>query len=237
MPKQKQRLPASIGLSVLLLPGDSSQTITVTVRWADYALIELAIGGRDPTVLIAGFDSTALLSALVETPGVSQFFGLLERVGHRPKIVETWSGGDAQVAPHSSIHPDRRHRSRATHQRVLDELRSPSPRLIGPIQQHDLVGKHGQLAMQTTKLPGLVVSRDPPGQQRDADTGEREALDELEVAAREQAAGDDALIGEQPEQLRALLHTAREDQRTATQAIVGRVDVESRAVFVGVEPG
>ncbi|MFO7565149.1 MAG: DISARM system helicase DrmA [Enhygromyxa sp.] len=40
MPKIKQRLPASIGLSVLLPPGDESQTITVTVRWADYALVE-----------------------------------------------------------------------------------------------------------------------------------------------------------------------------------------------------
>ncbi len=35
----------------------------------------LAIGGRDPTVLAAGLGSTALMLALVETPGVSQFFG------------------------------------------------------------------------------------------------------------------------------------------------------------------
>jgi len=35
----------------------------------------LAIGGRDPTVLAAGLGSTGLLLALVETPGVSQFFG------------------------------------------------------------------------------------------------------------------------------------------------------------------
>jgi hypothetical protein len=35
----------------------------------------LAIGGRDPTVLAAGLGSAGLLFALVETPGVSQFFG------------------------------------------------------------------------------------------------------------------------------------------------------------------
>ena len=35
----------------------------------------LAIGGSDPTVLIAGLASTAVLLAVVETPGVSQFFG------------------------------------------------------------------------------------------------------------------------------------------------------------------
>ncbi|PRP98270.1 Calcium-transporting ATPase 1 [Enhygromyxa salina] len=35
----------------------------------------LAIGGRDPIVLAAGLGSTALLFGLVETPGVSQFFG------------------------------------------------------------------------------------------------------------------------------------------------------------------
>ncbi|MFO7565759.1 MAG: HAD-IC family P-type ATPase [Enhygromyxa sp.] len=35
----------------------------------------LAIGGRDPTVLAAGLGSTGLLLALVETPGLSQFFG------------------------------------------------------------------------------------------------------------------------------------------------------------------
>lgn len=35
----------------------------------------LAIGGRDPTVLAAGLGSVALLLALVETPGLSQFFG------------------------------------------------------------------------------------------------------------------------------------------------------------------
>ncbi|HVI00511.1 MAG TPA: cation-transporting P-type ATPase [Enhygromyxa sp.] len=35
----------------------------------------LAIGGRDPTVLAAGLGSAGLLLALVEIPGVSQFFG------------------------------------------------------------------------------------------------------------------------------------------------------------------
>ena len=35
----------------------------------------LAIGGRDPTVLIAGLASTAVLLVVVETPGLSQFFG------------------------------------------------------------------------------------------------------------------------------------------------------------------
>jgi cation-transporting P-type ATPase I len=35
----------------------------------------LALGGRDPTVAIAGLGSAALLLVLVETPGVSRFFG------------------------------------------------------------------------------------------------------------------------------------------------------------------
>jgi cation-transporting ATPase I len=35
----------------------------------------LAIGGRDPTVLAAGLGSTGLLLAIVETPGLSHFFG------------------------------------------------------------------------------------------------------------------------------------------------------------------
>ncbi len=35
----------------------------------------IVIGGRDPTVLLAGFGSAAVLAAIVQTPGVSQFFG------------------------------------------------------------------------------------------------------------------------------------------------------------------
>lgn len=42
-PKRKQRLPASIGLSVLLPPG--SETARVTVRYADYVLDELPRSG------------------------------------------------------------------------------------------------------------------------------------------------------------------------------------------------
>jgi len=35
----------------------------------------IAIGGRDPGVLVAGFGSAAVLAGIVQTPGVSQFFG------------------------------------------------------------------------------------------------------------------------------------------------------------------
>jgi magnesium-transporting ATPase (P-type) len=35
----------------------------------------LAIGGRNPVVIAAGLGSTAALAAIVQTPGVSQFFG------------------------------------------------------------------------------------------------------------------------------------------------------------------
>jgi hypothetical protein len=37
-PKQKNRLPASMGLSVLLPPGPATDTLTATLRWADYVL-------------------------------------------------------------------------------------------------------------------------------------------------------------------------------------------------------
>ncbi len=36
-PKQKNRLPASMGLSVLLPPGPASDTVRVRVTWAEYA--------------------------------------------------------------------------------------------------------------------------------------------------------------------------------------------------------
>jgi hypothetical protein len=36
-PKQKKRLPASLGMSVLLPPGSRGKTLTATVRYADYA--------------------------------------------------------------------------------------------------------------------------------------------------------------------------------------------------------
>ena len=35
-PKQKNRLPASMGLSVLLPPGPATEAVTVTLRWAEY---------------------------------------------------------------------------------------------------------------------------------------------------------------------------------------------------------
>ena len=35
----------------------------------------LVVGGRDPLVLLAGFGSAAVLAAIVQTPGISQFFG------------------------------------------------------------------------------------------------------------------------------------------------------------------
>lgn len=45
-PKQKNRLPASMGLSVLLPPGAATDLVTATVTWADYALEETAGQGR-----------------------------------------------------------------------------------------------------------------------------------------------------------------------------------------------
>lgn len=35
----------------------------------------IAVGGHDPLVLLAGLGSAALLAGIVQTPGVSQFFG------------------------------------------------------------------------------------------------------------------------------------------------------------------
>jgi hypothetical protein len=35
----------------------------------------VAVGGKDPLVLLAGFGSAALMAGIVQTPGVSQFFG------------------------------------------------------------------------------------------------------------------------------------------------------------------
>lgn len=47
-PKQKNRLPASMGLSVLLPPGPVSDTVRVRVRWAEYEPEEREREGRRP---------------------------------------------------------------------------------------------------------------------------------------------------------------------------------------------
>ena len=47
-PKQKKRLPASLGLSVLLPPGSDGKKLTATVRYADYVLESVKEEGKRP---------------------------------------------------------------------------------------------------------------------------------------------------------------------------------------------
>jgi hypothetical protein len=60
-----------------LMPGGARRASTVALA----ALVgtqlaqTLVAGGRDPTVLAAALGSAAVLAAVIQTPGVSQFFG------------------------------------------------------------------------------------------------------------------------------------------------------------------
>jgi hypothetical protein len=49
--KQKKRLPASLGLSVLLPPGSEGKTLTATVRYADYVAESVKEEGRRPRTI------------------------------------------------------------------------------------------------------------------------------------------------------------------------------------------
>jgi hypothetical protein len=46
-PKPRARIPASLGRSVLLPPGDTSETVSVTVRYADYLLVPHEAEGEE----------------------------------------------------------------------------------------------------------------------------------------------------------------------------------------------
>lgn len=46
-PKPRARIPASLGLSVLLPPGDTTETVSVTLRYADYLLVPHEAEGED----------------------------------------------------------------------------------------------------------------------------------------------------------------------------------------------
>jgi cation-transporting ATPase I len=55
--------------------GERASTVALLAMVGSQLGQTLAIGGRDPTVLAAGLGSTGLLFAIVETPGLSHFFG------------------------------------------------------------------------------------------------------------------------------------------------------------------
>ncbi len=86
-PKQKNRFPASLGLSVLLPPGPATDALTATVRWADYVLEEADDDAhpdgrsrrptrlwrrvaRDPIAVSVPLDRAALLRG-IRVPGAS----------------------------------------------------------------------------------------------------------------------------------------------------------------------
>jgi hypothetical protein len=50
-PKQRKRLPASLGLSVLLPPGSAGKVLTATVRYADYLPESVKEEGKRATTL------------------------------------------------------------------------------------------------------------------------------------------------------------------------------------------
>jgi hypothetical protein len=90
-PKQKKRLPASMGLTVLLPPGSEGKTITATVRYADYSPESVKLEGkhrprvfwvrhaRTPEPIAVPLDAKVLGDGL-EVPG-SRGIKLLGKLG------------------------------------------------------------------------------------------------------------------------------------------------------------
>jgi hypothetical protein len=74
----------------------------------------------------------------------------------------------------------------------------------------DLVGEDREPGVEAAQRALVAVGGDPAREDRHADAGERERLDELEVAAREEPLRHGAALGELLEQLSC---TAARDRR------------------------
>src|SRR4029077_7386620 len=68
---------------------------------------------------------------------------------------------------------------------------------VAPEEEMDLVGDEGERRMQAAQAPILTVPGDAARKDRHAEAGEREALDELEISAEEEASGE-RVHGRQP---------------------------------------
>ena len=101
---------------------------------------------------------------------------------------------------------------------------------FGAVHERDDVGDERQPRVEAHELALLAVVRDAPREERDADAREREALHQLEVAAREHAHGQELVAREQVDELAALLDAPREHERPRAEAGVRRLDRRRGAV-------
>src|SRR2546427_8746605 len=88
---------------------------------------------------------------------------------------------------------------------------------VTPKKKVDLVGDERQRRMKTAQLAVLPVASDAARQYRDAETGEREALDQFEIPARQEPGGKRIHRRELVDDLLALQDSSREDERSSPQ--------------------